>query len=355
MLPALRSIVSLAHGHHLKIAVLTNQEAAAELAIKMGCDYLMGNIGDHLIPETLLSEIKGQKILVCPALNQQDNLYETLLQRKKFSTYDLGVSNPNYLGSFQDLMDLASAPLVDSPFLKAGLTNHITRLLQSDSIAKENLKEMADAGISLVAGSGAGALGTMHASSYFDELESMKSDGLSNWQVLQAATLHPALLWGAHPRFGNLKTGNLANMILLDSSPVTRLENLQKVDWIMSRGKQVFPDTLLNETPSDLVQQQVNGYNYGDLKAFMAPYSNDVRLYQFPNVLLSRGKQAISARMAAQFKEYPHLHCRITQRIIQGNYVIDKETISGMRGMPTSGTAVYQIIHHKIDKVFLMM
>lgn len=48
---------------------------------------------------------------------------------------------------------------------------------------------------------------------------------------------------------------------------------------------------MIKETPLALVQRQLNAYNARNLEAFLEPYSDDVELYQFPDKLISKGKE----------------------------------------------------------------
>jgi hypothetical protein len=46
-----------------------------------------------------------------------------------------------------------------------------------------NLKKMIDGGVTIVAGTDAGNIGTQHASSFFDELLAMKESGLATGKL----------------------------------------------------------------------------------------------------------------------------------------------------------------------------
>jgi hypothetical protein len=54
------------------------------------------------------------------------------------------------------------------------------------------------------------------------------------------------------------------------------------------------------------------------------------------------------------FKNSPDLHCEIKERIIQGNYIIDKESVSGMGKTKVEATAIYYIVNNKISKVYFI-
>jgi hypothetical protein len=122
---------------------------------------------------------------------------------------------------------------------------------------------------------------------------------------------------------------------------------------VINKGHLIKPDTLIKETPLSLVQRQLNAYNARNLDAFLEPYADDVEIYDFPNTLLTKGK----ADMRNQYtflNNVPELHCEIKERIIQGNTIIDKESVTGFGNKPLEATAIYQIENNKIKKVFFI-
>ena len=106
-------------------------------------------------------------------------------------------------------------------------------------------------------------------------------------------------------------------------------------------------------TPESLVQEQVDGYNARDIDAFLAPYSDSVKIYNFPRELTMEGKQSMVKVYNELFKGVPDLHCEITNRIVQGNMVIDHETVTGFPdGVIIKALAIYEVEGDKITKVY---
>jgi hypothetical protein len=225
-----------------------------------------------------------------------------------------------------------------------------------DSVRMVNIKKMADAGITLVAGTDAGNIGTQHASSYITELKDMKSAGMSNWQIIQSATINEAKIFNKENSTGSIAVGKKADMILLDANPVDSLDNLTKIALVFHKGAIIDPDTLIKETPLALVERQVNGFNARNMDAFLEPYSNDAQCYAFPDRPFDRpfikGKENMRKNYAQLFKTAPNLHCEIKQRIIQSNFIIDKEHITGIDGPPVDGIVIYEIEGNKIKKAY---
>jgi hypothetical protein len=79
-----------------------------------------------------------------------------------------------------------------------------------------------------------------------------------------------------------------------------------------------------------------------------------VELYQFPGKLIAKGKEAMRKDYAQMFTSVTNLHCEIKERIVQGNIIIDKESVSGFGKNKLEATAIYEIINNKIKKVYFI-
>ena len=104
-----------------------------------------------------------------------------------------------------------------------------------------------------------------------------------------------------------------------------------------------------------MVQQQLNAYNARSIDAFLAPYDDDVELYDFPDKLVGKGKDAMRKAYSVVFNAYPDLHCEIKHRIVHGNTIIDDESISGVGKTKVEGTSIYKIENNKIKKVYVIL
>lgn len=105
-------------------------------------------------------------------------------------------------------------------------------------------------------------------------------------------------------------------------------------------------------TPEQLVQQQLDGYNARDIDAFLAPYSDDIELYDFPNTLNLKGKEKMKTGYQDFFDKVPELHCELVNRMVMGNTVIDQEKVTGFPdGFVLEAIAIYKIKDGKIVTV----
>jgi imidazolonepropionase-like amidohydrolase len=350
-LPLVQAVIDESHKHNLKVAVHATERITAQLAVENGCDFLVHGIDDEIVNDEFLQLLKKKNIILCPTLSVGPNYSEILGQEYQLSYKDYTEANPNTTGSLFDLKHIQDTSMIND--YKKNVRNHKANNKTSDSILRINLKKMSDAGVLIATGTDAGNIGTLHASSYFEELQHMKSAGMSLWQIVQSSTINGAKILGKEKLFGSIKPGKLANMVLLDANPLDSIMNWEKIELIFNRGLVLRPDSIVKETPVALVQRQLNAYNGHNLEAFLEPYDENVQVFTFPDTLLMHGKEQM--RKAYQFITLlPELHCEIQKRIIRDNVIIDYEKITGAKKHPIEAIAIYIIEKNKIRKVYFI-
>ncbi|SHI59100.1 hypothetical protein SAMN04488508_10266 [Aquimarina spongiae] len=103
-------------------------------------------------------------------------------------------------------------------------------------------------------------------------------------------------------------------------------------------------------SPEHIVQKQLDAYNKRDIEEFLAAYSKNVKVYDFPEQLQYEGLDKMRTSYAGFFKNTPNLHCEIKNRIVFGNKVIDEELVT-VNGSQFSVIAIYEVSNGKISKV----
>ncbi len=110
-------------------------------------------------------------------------------------------------------------------------------------------------------------------------------------------------------------------------------------------------ENLENTTKLSLiVQKQLDAYNAKDVDAFMAIYTESVKLYNYPNELLSEGKDQMRKDYIAWFQRTPDLKASVKKRIVIGNKVIDEEQVTA-NGKIFNTVAIYEVENGLIRKV----
>jgi len=99
-------------------------------------------------------------------------------------------------------------------------------------------------GARYLAGSATDVWGTMPGISLHTELHLLSEIGLSNREVLAAATSNFSEAFGW--KTGRIKKGFRANLLILNDNPVDDLKHLQEIEYLIVKGILIDRDALLN-------------------------------------------------------------------------------------------------------------
>lgn len=349
-LPMVKAAIEEAHRNGLRVAVHATERITAKLSVEAGADFLVHSVDDEHIDDAFVKLLRNNKTVLSPTLVVESNYNKAFGQSYGVSSHDYKYAHPKPLNSLFDMK--AVDTVISNRYLNyVRSKNAITAAQQKDSIMRSNLRKLSDGGVTIATGTDAGNIGTQHVSSYYDELKAMSESGLDMWQLLQASTINGAKAVGKESEFGTVAIGKKANMILLNSNPLENLSNWQNVEWVINKGELIKPGSLVQPTPEELADQQLLAYNAHNLEAFLAPYAEDVEIYGAANKLQMKGKEEM--RKAYKFlNSTPKLYCRLLNRIVQGNIVVDHEEVWGFGKDPFYGIAIYEIKDGKISKVY---
>lgn len=124
---------------------------------------------------------------------------------------------------------------------------------------------------------------------------------------------------------------------------------------VFKNGDGFKPDEIIQNTPEDVAQIQLNAYNAKDIESFLAVYDKDVEVYEFPGELMYKGLDKMLEVYEPFLKSAPDLHCKLVNRIVNNNFVIDREFITGHpKKTEFNATAIYEIENGLIKKVWFM-
>jgi hypothetical protein len=117
----------------------------------------------------------------------------------------------------------------------------------------------------------------------------------------------------------------------------------------------LLPTLGYSQTPTELADLQLKGYNERNIELFLEAYSDTVKVYNFPNQLMYKGKTTMRQNYAGMFTNLPDLHCTIKSRVVVGNTVIDEEQVLFRKGQPElHAVAIYKIANGKIQEVYFI-
>jgi imidazolonepropionase-like amidohydrolase len=110
-------------------------------------------------------------------------------------------------------------------------------------LVSRQLKKMQDAGININLGSH----GQLQGLGAHWELWMLAQGGMSNLQALKCATINGAKYIGMDKEIGSLAPGKLADLIVLDKSPLADIRNTESIRYVMVNGR-LFDAETMNET-----------------------------------------------------------------------------------------------------------
>ncbi len=348
----IKDVVQESHRLDLPVAIHATELNTAKLAIKAGGDYLVHSVSEP-IDDEFIQLCLDNDVVLSPSLKVSTNYDLVFAKTLKPSIMDFERADPFVLGTLFDPYHLEDHPAFIQ--YKKYAPRRYASNHQRDSIQQINLLRLERAGVTIATGTDAGNIGTLHTASYFDELDAMQRSGMSNKSIIQASTINASKAAGKDDQVGALMPRMIADLILLEGNPLENLDHLKKIRNVIKSGEWIEPDSILKPSPQEIAQQQLNAYNAHDIEAFLAPYAEDVKIYNFPGELVMSGKDAMRSTYGSLFERSTDLHCRLVSRIVQGNTVIDQEEVIFHKGEPLlKAIAIYKIQNDKIQEVYFV-
>lgn len=95
----------------------------------------------------------------------------------------------------------------------------------------------------------------------------------------------------------------------------------------------------------DPVDQQLKAYNALDYESFVSFYAKDIQSYDIHSNsrIESMCGESFFSHYKAKFAKNPNLFCEVTERIVHGNLVIDKERITGCNNACHTEMVIYKV------------
>ena len=345
--PVVEATIDAAHSAGLRVAVHATQLETARAAVEAGADILVHSVSDAPVDDAFVQLAAENDVLYTPTIMVGERYREVFAQQLDLTVPEHQLAHPDILRSLFDLRTLPDS-LVSSGLRRLMQSN---RSIPSDSTAIDNLRVLHDAGVSIVAGTDAGNIGTPHGPAMHREIELMRAAGLSPREILTTATIGGARLAGRDD-LGTIEAGQLADLVVLDDDPRTDMTHWGAIHRVVKGGHVFAPDDLVNPSPADVAQQQANAYNARDLEAFLSFYAPDVQAFTFPDRLMGKGIDSMRRNYGRLFEQTPQLHVEIVNRMHLGNTVIDQELVRGMSSSgPVEVIAIYRVTDGRIDRV----
>lgn len=349
--PIIEHIAQLAHKSQLKLAVHATQLNTAMLAVRAGADILVHSVDDVAVTEEFAQLLKEKEVTYIPTLIVSKNYYTSFMGNPSNHYQDLFFGNPKVYRSLTDAQRYTNEtrPEILKPY-SGDPTPFINYFEKNTALMHKNLAFLQDRGVNIAVGTDAGNIGTLHASSFIQEIEAMEQGNLTNLQLLKAATINAAKGFGLESKLGSITEGKIADILILNNNPLDNIQHLNAITTIIKDGKPLPIETIIDESSEQIVQRQVNAYNARNIEAFIDTYADDIEILNFPNEPSIKGKENLKNQFAQMFERVPNLYCEIKNRIVLGNKVVDREHVRfGERYSDV--IAIYEVTNGKISKV----
>ncbi|MEX2149636.1 MAG: amidohydrolase family protein [Steroidobacteraceae bacterium] len=230
-----------AHEAGKKLAVHATELLVAKAALRAGADYLVHSVFDEPVDDEFIALAKQNGVIYCPTLFVTQGYPLALSNQWEATPEELERADPEILAAMDDLNYM---PADQRPERVARLMAE-PPAISAPVVAMTNLRKLMDAGITVVMGTDAGNIGTLHGPSIHREMWLMEASGLTPLEVLRTATTNGAEVLGLAGEVGAISPGMIADLVILDADPLTDVGNLAKVHRTIRDGIVYDPEKLM--------------------------------------------------------------------------------------------------------------
>lgn len=231
--PELEAIISEAHTHGLRVAahLLTLEGIQNAMAGGMGEGDTLEHIGagpGMRYPDELVQRLAERKIYASPTIIAFEGLRQIVANPAVLDDPDGRSMLPRPI--YQDILDsLRNADPKQNPIY------HYVFELGPDRASK--LRQLHDAGVTFVLGSDSGSRANPHHMTEWREMVLLHEQaGLTNMEVIEAATRVAAQALRRADRVGTLEVGKAGDVVVVDGNPLVHMADMQRVVNVIQGG-----------------------------------------------------------------------------------------------------------------------
>ena len=231
MSPAVyKAVIDAAHARGLRVAVHLYYLDDAKALLAAGADFIAHSVRDVPVDEAFVRALRESRVCYSPTLMREVSTY----------VYE---STPSF---FSDSLFLAHAnrewmATVQQPARQeATRTNRSAQRYKAQlPVAMRNLASLHRAGVPIAMGTDTGPLGRFQG--YFElmELEMMVDAGMTPAEAMQSATSVAARCLQTDKELGSLQPGKWADFVVLDASPLERIQNIRRQQGVFIGGERL--------------------------------------------------------------------------------------------------------------------
>ncbi len=224
-----RAVIARADELGLPVAAHVYYLADTKDLLSAGIDFVGHSVRDQPVDAEFMAMLRESGVCYCPTLMREVSTY----------VYE------NEPGFFSDPFFLAEA---DSEVVARLLDESYQESVRQDpaaqqyktalQVAKRNLGLLSENGVRIAMGTDAGPPGRFQG--YFEhlELELMAEAGMSNAEIIRAATGEAAACMGLED-IGTLEPGNWADFLVLSADPLDDIKNTRAIEQVYIAGNAI--------------------------------------------------------------------------------------------------------------------
>ncbi len=223
---AAQAVAKRAARHRLRVSVVTSRLDFALTMIRSGARVVASSINDREIGERLISEMLAAKAVYAPALSAESAQFvyedrpEWIDDRYLRRSLPAGISG-QLRGPVQVLQALDP--------------DRALKLHRFD-IARQNLRQLAAAGVPIGLASGSGFPHSFEGYSEYREAVLMKHAGLTEVEIIKAFSAGSAAALGIGRERGSIEPGKFADLVILNENPLDNIHNLRDLHAVFVGG-----------------------------------------------------------------------------------------------------------------------
>ena len=184
---------------------------------------------DYQKLKEVVAQLKQLEVPVTPTLTTFNHLTQLSKHKQLFiDSLDLDYLNPFY----RDLLEEFSV----NRWLAAS-DKHADYNEKEFNFLQDIVRELKSQNVTMLVGSDAGTMFTLPGISTHDEIQLMKQAGLSELELLQAATVNAAKALNVEKDFGSIEVGKVADLILVKGNPLENIGLLKNPESVVKHGQ----------------------------------------------------------------------------------------------------------------------
>ncbi len=235
----IRAVAEEAHAQKLPLATHTGDARDVTDAVEVGSASIEHGSWRDELPDPLLRRMARQGVFLNP----------TLVVAAAYTQFYAGKADVLNNSLVQQVV---TAPVLKGTrdFIASGKSvNAARQSLFAGALkqAAENLVRAWKAGVPLAMGTDSGNPLVFHGPSMHEELRLWVNAGIPAAVALQAATSGGAKLLGAADRFGTIRKGLEADLLLVDGNPLEEINATERISLVVFKGERLKRSSLFDQ------------------------------------------------------------------------------------------------------------